>query len=157
MKNINIKRLYLRKSFLGSLALFLIVFLVIISAARASPTSVLDDKTLTARAITEAQVAGLMGEPKAQKAVRISLAEWNALIDAELGKDAAEFGLTPDIPVFVLAIRGDVEWVLGFLPKPGQDSPERYDNITVVLDARTGDPMWLGSYRPGYPMPVSVP
>lgn len=159
MKTVNITRPDLRKNFLilGSLALLLIVSLVIISAVMASPPPVLDDATLTAKAITEARAAGLMGEPRALRAVRMSLAEWNALIDAELGKDAAAFGLVPDIPVFVLAIRGDVEWRAVGLPKPGQDSPERYDNIIIVLDARTGNLLWQGCYYPGYPLPVSVP
>lgn len=159
MKNKNVTRLDLRENFflLGGLVLFLIVSLAIISAAMASPPPVLDDATLTAKAIIEARAAGLMGEPRAQRAVRMNMAEWNALIDAELGKEAAAFGLVPDIPVFVLALRGDVEWRGVGLPKPGQDSPERFDNIIVVLDARTGDLVWLGSYRTGYPAPVSVP
>jgi hypothetical protein len=125
--------------------------------SKGSNGEAIDDATLTAQAITEARAAGLTGEPRAQTAVRMSLAEWNALIDAELGKDAAAFGLVPDIPVFVLGIRGDVEWRAVGLPKPGQDSPERYDNITIVLDARTGNLLWQGSYYPGYPLPVSVP
>ena len=160
MKTVNITRPDLRKNFLilGSLALLLFVSLVIISAVMASPPPPLDDEILMAKALNEARLAGLIGEPRALKAVRMSLAEWNALIDAELGKDAAAIGLVPDMPVFVLAIRGDVEWrALGYLPQPGQDSPERFDNITVVLNARTGDLLWLGSYRPGYPSPVSVP
>lgn len=159
MKTKNITRADLKKNLLvlGSLTLVLIVSLAIISAVTATSPPALDDATLTAKAITEARAGGLMGEPRAQRAVRMSLAEWNALIDAELGRDAAAFGLVPDIPVFVLGIRGDVEWRGVGLPKPGQDSPETYDNITIVLDARTGELLWQGSYYPGYPLPVSVP
>lgn len=161
MKTVNIKRPGLGKNFLilGSLALLLIVSLAVISAVMASPTPPLDDETLMAKALDEARFAGLIGEPRALKAVRMSLAEWNALVDIELGPDAPTIGLVSDMPVFVLAIRGEVEWRApgGLGLKPGQDSPERYDNITIVLDARTGNLLWLGSYRLGYPMPVSVP
>lgn len=125
--------------------------------AGASPASQLDQETLTLKAITEAQASGLMGAPEAQRFVQMSLAEWAKLTDAELGQDAAEFGLTPDMPVFVLAMRGDVEWQ-GVGPlRPDQSSPERFDNITVVLNARTGELIWVGVYRPGFPMPVSIP
>lgn len=141
----------------GILALFLMLTFAFISAGRASPTPVLDDETLTAKALTEARAAGLIDTPKAQKAIRMDLAEWNALVGIDLGADAAKFGLTPDIPVFILAIKGDVEWRGLGLPKPGQDSPERYDNITVVLDARTGSLIWIGSYYLDQPMPVPVP
>lgn len=75
----------------------------------------------------------------------MSLAEWNARVDIDLETEAVRFGLTPDIPVFVLAIKGDVEWQGTGLPKPGQDRSERYGNITVVLDARAGNVIWIGS------------
>jgi hypothetical protein len=143
--------------FAGILVLFLMLTFALVSAGRALPTPVLDDEILTAKALTEARAAGLIDAPKAQKAIRMDLAEWNALIGIDLGADAAKFGLTSDIPVFILAIKGDVEWRGVSLPRPGQDSPERYDNITVVLDARTGDLIWMGSYYPDQPMPVSVP
>lgn len=158
MKTKNTTRAGLKKNppVLGRLALVLVVSLALISAVMASSIPVLDDATLAAKAITEARAAGLMGKPWAQRRVRMSLAEWYALIDAELGRDAAAFGLVADMPVFVLGIRGDVEWSAPGLPRPGQDSPERYDNITIVLDARTGNLLWQGSYYPGYPLPVSV-
>ncbi len=139
------------------LVLSLMLTFALVLSGRAVSTPVLDDETLTAKALVEARAAGLMDVPKAQKAIRMSLAEWNTLVGIDLGTDAAKFGLTSDIPVFVLAIRGEVEWRGVGLPRPGQDSPERYDNITVVLDARTGDLIWIGSYYPDQPMPVPVP
>lgn len=145
----------------GLLAVILVLSLILIFAlvlsGRAASTPVLDDETLTAKALGEARAAGLIDVPKAQKAIRMSLAEWNTLVGIDLGTDAAKFGLTPDLPVFVLAIRGEVEWRGVGLPRPGQNSPEHYDNITVVLDARTGDLIWIGSYYPDQPMPVPVP
>lgn len=88
----------------------------------------------------------------------MTLAEWLKLNDAELGKDATYFGLTPDMPIFILAIRGNVESQLaGGNLRPGQNEPEKYNNITIVLDARTGDVLWIATIRDGFPMPVSVP
>jgi hypothetical protein len=144
----------------GGVILLLVCLLILIgmAAAAASPPSPLDRETLITKAIAQAQAAGLQGTPIAQKDVQMRLSEWTALIDAELGKDAAQFGLTPDTPVFVLAMRGNVEWRLpAGPPLPDQKSPEHYDNIIVVLNAYTGDLMWVGSYRPGFPMPVPVP
>ncbi len=143
--------------FAGILTLLLILTFVLASSGRALPTPILDNEILTAKALTEARAAGLIDMPRAQKGIRMDLAEWNALIGLDLGADAANFGLTSDIPVFILAIKGDVEWQGVGLPKPGQASPEHYDNITVVLNARTGDLIWVGAYYPDHPMPIPVP
>ncbi|MES4787650.1 MAG: hypothetical protein C4294_19670 [Nitrospiraceae bacterium] len=163
MKNENqIMPLHLKpKSFrFGSeilLILSILVLFQITTTANASPLPPLGDQTLTSKAMTVAQTAGLEGTPTAQRVVRMTLAEWLALNDGELGKDAAQFGLTADMPVFVLAIRGKVEWRgLGMRP-PGQSSPESYDNITVAVDARTGNLIQVGAKRAGFPMPVPVP
>lgn len=126
-------------------------------AVNASSIPPLDQGTLETKAIAEAQTAGLQGTPTAKKAVQMTLAEWLTLNDAELGKDAAQFGLTPDMPVFVLAIQGNVESRMAGLPRPGQTGPEHYDNITVVLNARTGELVWIGTTRAGFSMPVPVP
>jgi hypothetical protein len=151
------KRIKKSLLFAGILALFLMLTFALVSAGRALPTPVLDDEILTAKALTEARAAGLIDASKAKKVIRMDLVEWNALVGIDLGADAAKFGLTPDIPVFILAIKGDIEWRGVGLPRPGQDSPERYDNITVVLDARSGDLIWIGSYYPDQPMPVPIP
>lgn len=117
----------------------------------------LTDKDLTDRALSEAHSAGLIGLLIAQKSVRMSLSEWNELINADLGTDAAKFRLTSDIPVFVLVIKGNVEWKAPGLPKPGQNAPERYDNTTVVLNANNRELLWIGAYHPNQPMPVPLP
>src|SRR5689334_5412346 len=107
--------------------------------------------------MTTAQFYGMQGAPSAKKAVMMTYGEWLVLNDSELGIGAAQFGLTSDMPVYVLAIRGSVDWRgLGEL-KPGQTSPEHYDNITVVLNARTGGLLWTGANYTGIPMAVPVP
>lgn len=143
--------------FAGIVLTFLVLIFAFVSTGKAVPASTLDDEILTTKAIAEARAAGLISAPETLKAIRMSLAEWNARVGIDLGTEAARFGLTPDIPVFVLAIRGDVEWRGTGLPKPGQELPERYSNITVVLDARTGNVIWIGSYYSDQPMPVPVP
>ena len=121
--------------------------------------TLLDDQSLEAKALAEAYTAGLQGKPEAQKAVSMTMADWLKLMNAELGKDAFQFGLTPDMPVYVLAIRGQVVWHGPGLPQPGQTKTEAetYDNITIVLNARTGETIWAGATRTGYSMPVPVP
>jgi hypothetical protein len=127
------------------------------SPAKASPTAQVDERTLQAKAIGEAQKAGLQGMPTAHNAIQVNLAEWFRRTNAELREGSAQFGLTPDMPVFVLAMRGHVEWQAAGLPRPGHPYPEHYDNIIVALNARNGELVWIGSYQPGSPMPVSIP
>jgi hypothetical protein len=138
-----------------SVVLVLAFWLSSQSIAKAS--SLLDDKTLESNAMAAAQFYGMQGTPSAKKAVLMTYAQWLALNDAELGKDAAQFRLTPDLPVYVLAIRGSVDWRGLGESQPGQTAPEHYDNITVVINARNCDLLWIGAKRVGFPMPVPVP
>lgn len=132
-----------------------VVLALLLNASSSLP--IFDEATLTTRAMEVANDAGLIGSPKNTRTERMGLGEWLTLIDVDLGLDAAKFGLTSDMPVFILAIRGEVEWNGHFLQPPGEDVTPKYDNITVVLDASTGEPLWVASKEPGYPMPVSVP
>lgn len=113
-------------------------------AAVASP---LDQQVLASKGLDIAQKYGLQGNPTSQKTAQMTLGEWLNLNNAELGKDAAQFGLSSDTPVFVLVMRGHVDW-----RGPGIASwvggQKKYDSITVVVDARTGDRLWV---RAGYP------
>jgi len=123
----------------------------------AAQQPLLDDKVLEEKALAAAQFDGLQGTPIAKVAVHMTLAEWLKLVDAELGTGAAHFGLTPDMPVYILAMRGDVISRMHEPPRPGHSEPERYDNITIVLDAITGNLMWVSSARASFSMPISVP
>lgn len=137
------------------LSIIFISTLVILGNAESSDK--LDENILAEKALIEAQMNGLMGMQINQETARMNLSDWNKLVNAELGMDADKFGLTPDTPVFVLAIKGNVEWRGVGLPQPGQEIAENYDNITVVLNARTGDLIWVGAYYPDYPMPIPIP
>jgi hypothetical protein len=120
-------------------------------------SNLLDNVTLNAKAIAHAQEkGGLRGVPRSQRSAVMRLAEWTKLTGGELGKDAPQFGLSVDTQVYVLAIRGDVEWRGVGIVQPGQTQPERYDNITVVLDASTGELLSMEATRPGFSMPLPV-
>jgi hypothetical protein len=149
----------------GRILVGVVVSVVLVSAfwvssqSTAKASALLDEKTLESNALAAAKHYGMQGTPSAKKAVIMTLAQWLALNEAELGKDAAQFGLTPDLPVYVLAIRGSVEWRGLGMPQPGQTAPEHYENITIVINARNGDLIWTGANRAGFamPVPVSVP
>jgi hypothetical protein len=133
------------------------IFAWLQGAASASTLLPLPQAVLESKAITAAQEAGLQGAPTAKNVTRMTFGEWLKMTDAELGKDAAKFGLSPDIPVFVLAMRGNVESRLAGLPQPGQTEQAKFDNITIVLNARNGELLWMGAVNQGFPMLVPVP
>lgn len=120
---------------------------------KASP---LGQDELTNKAINQARILGLKGDPTAQKTVQMSYAEWLKLNDTELGENAKEFGLTPDMPVFILAMRGDVARQMPLGPSPEKIEGERFDNITIVLNANTGEVMGWSVSPSADLMPVKV-
>jgi hypothetical protein len=148
-------RSYMTPKVLTALATSLVLvglFALIHPTAKASPPAPLDQKVLEAKALSMAQQFGLNGSPTAQKVVLMTRGEWDALTGGGLGTDAAQIGLTPDLPVFVLAIRGNVTWRgLGMVP-PNQ----HYDSITVAIDARTGEIIQVGA-GPSDHMAIPVP
>lgn len=136
-----------------ALALFFAVFAVILNDQLTVSSATPDDALLTVRALKEAEGAGLEGTPIAQKSVRMTLGEWLSQTGGELGPDAAKFGLTPELPIFVLAIRGDVYW-RGPSELPKGRKKRTFDNITIGLDARNGNLMFSNSYLSVAEMPV---
>lgn len=136
---------------------FLSALVVIKNTATASSPPLLAQADLDARALAIARESGLNGNPTAKRVVQMSYAQWLSLNNAEPGRDAGGVGLTPDMPVLVVALRGNIAWRAASQPRPGQTGPQQYDNITVVLDARTGEMLEIVSKYPGRPMPVPVP
>ncbi|MBI5933894.1 MAG: hypothetical protein HY867_09320 [Chloroflexi bacterium] len=115
-----------------------------------SQRGTLDDATLEANALAEAINHGLVGDPLATKSVRMSFDEWAKFS----GDDAGE---TPDLPIFVFVIRGEVVWKGPSGKAWWGGEAERFDNITVVLNAETGKSIYVGSLRAGVPLPVEIP
>ena len=134
-----------------------VVWMQIILASSASSSPSLDDQTLTTKAVNWAQIHGLQGTPVATRAVRMTLGQWLAIGGGQLSEGAIQFGLSPDTLVFVLAIRGRVEWRGPGSSLQGQDSQKQFDNITVVLDARSGSILSAGTVPSTSTMPIPVP
>lgn len=122
-----------------------------------APQVPLDRTGAVEHAVEEARALGLRGEPARVSVRRMSLARYDALTGFEAGPAAAEHGLDPRQMVWVVGIRGAVEWA-----GPGQvaeacpdcKDSNTFDNVTIVLSEATGEK--LGSYAagPGQPVPV---
>lgn len=102
------------------------------------------------KAKAEARFAGLQGEPTSYVAARMTLVE-SLEPTEQLGKDAAAFGLDPNMPVWVVLFRGNI-----LLSLPGGGG-RPFDNLTVVLDARTGKVVGWRAYPAGQLVRVPVP
>lgn len=142
---------------IGLAIVILIALVVMRNTATAITPPLLAQTDLETRAVAIARENGLNGNPTAKRAVQMSYAQWLALNNATLGQDASKVGLASDTPVLVVALRGKVAWSAPSQPRPGQTGPEQFDNITVVLNARTGEMVEVFAKYPGAPMPVSVP
>jgi hypothetical protein len=132
-----------------------LVFLFATAIPNASSNITTDDQTLEAKALQWARIYGLQGTPIAKRTARMTLRQWMALQGVELTQGAIQLGMNPDMPVFVLAIRGDV--VGQQSPLPGQTTPERYDNIIVAIGASNGDLITVRTARDPSAMPIQVP
>lgn len=138
----------------------LVVFLAILITlgwrqfnATASELPTLDDSILQEKALVLAHNFGLEGEPESTKIVRMTLADSEKLTDSELGKDAGQFGLTNNMPVFVMALRGKVEPTGPRQIDPANPNP-KYDRMLIVLNAHNGDMILQGEYYVDAPMPI---
>ena len=113
------------------------------------------DNLLTAdqaktRGLAEARFAGLVGEPTSVKATLTNLEDYirvSSFGTGQLGSDAGDVGWYPDHEIWVIAFEGTVR-----LKLPGS-SGETYDNITIALDAQTGEIIGTDAYPDGYTPP----
>jgi hypothetical protein len=125
-------------------------------SAISAETATLDDATLKQKALTVAHNFGLKGDPKSEKVERLTLTEAGKLLDAELGKDAGLFGLTPEMPVFVYALRGEIEPTGPREIDPNNPNP-KFDRMLIVLNAQNGDVIIQGDYYVDAAMPIALP
>ncbi len=112
----------------------------------------LTESQAVSRAIGEANFYGLKGTPSTVTAKLTTLGEYADLTGFTLGSDAAKVGLSPDLEVWVVTLTGRVEW--SGPGRPGAQSREVFDNITVEIDARTGEIKGTAAYRAGYTPPL---
>ncbi len=129
-----------------------------VGSAAAAPALPLDRAGAINRAVAEAHALGLQGAPSKVTAKRMTQGEYDALTGFEAGPAAAEYGLDPNQAVWVVAIKGRVEWA-----GPGRASrkcptctaSDTFDNVTIVLSEATGRKLGSHAAGPGQPMPVS--
>ncbi len=142
---------------MSAMGIAVLVLLLVTTISNVSSSIILDDQILEAKALEWARINGLQGNPVAKRIAHMTLGQWFALQKQQLGPDAAKFGLTSDMPVFILAIRGKVERRDSQSPLQGQTVPEQFDNITVAVNARNSQPISVESLRDSSLMPIPVP
>ena len=114
------------------------------------PGDLLTAAEAKAEGLAQARIAGLIGEPTSTFAELTTLEQYvftSSNGTGQLGSDAASVGLHPDRKVWVVAFRGKVKLTL---PSSGG---ETYDNITLALDARTGEVIGVDAYTDGETIP----
>ena len=142
---------------LAALIVILIVIGVVLSLLFTSPAnpSQGQDNLLTAeqakmKGLAEARIAGLVGEPTSVNATLTDLEDYTRVSTfgtGSLGADAGNVGWHPDKEIWVITFEGTVKMTL---PSSGG---ETYDNITIALDAQTGEIIGTDAYPNGYTPP----
>ena len=98
------------------------------------------------QAIEQAQSRGFQGSsPDAIASKETTLAEWFSIIGFEPGPDSTKVGLDPDRKIWIVTMRGSVQW-----SGPGKQSDgpgDFFDNISISLDADTLE--YIGAYSAG--------
>ena len=103
-----------------------------------------------AKGLAEAKLAGLVGDPTSEFTMLTTLEDYIATSSHEsgqLGSDASAVGLHGDKEVWVVAFQGTVNMTL-----PGSGG-KTYDNITLALDAETGEIIGVNAYVEGQTLP----
>lgn len=132
-------------------ALALLARPLFLPQASAEQPPLLSEAEAVALAIEEAQWSGLQqGMPTALATRQMALSEYARLTGGNVPPSAARVGLDLRMPVWVVAMRGLVDW-----NRPG--GPGTFDNITVALNARTGETVMVQAFNPGVPLPIPVP
>lgn len=93
-------------------------------------------------------------QPDAVAIKQTALAEWFSIINFEPGPDAEKLGLDPNKKIWIVVIRGPIDW-----NGPGrQGGPgDVFDNISIALSVDNLE--YLGSYSVGSdtPLPLNLP
>ncbi|MDP2949138.1 MAG: hypothetical protein Q8P22_06335 [Chloroflexota bacterium] len=105
--------------------------------------SLVSEAEAVSRAIEHAQFCGLKGDPTGYVAQRMTLGEYDSLIDAG--------GHEPNKPVWVVSLRGEIEWRC---PGPPSGPIALY---VLVVDAETGNVTATSTYRHIENSPFAVP
>jgi len=113
-----------------------------------------DSAAAVQRAIEIAHARGLEVErPDGIVSKRTTLQEWFALNHFTPDPNAAPFGLDPKRSVWIVAMKGQVNW-----SGPGRrgGAGDQFDNITVLLDTQTLAHLGTLSVAPNEPLPLGL-
>ncbi len=140
----------------GGLSVLVVVGIVasllftLAAGSNQGPPGVLSADEAKEMGLAEAQFAGLVGEPTKVVTELTNLEDYfttSTFGTGELGTGAASVGWHADRKVWVIAFRGDVR-----MKSPGSRG-ETYDNITIAIDAETGELIGTDAYPGGYTPP----
>jgi hypothetical protein len=84
----------------------------------------------------------------------MALSEWSKLTGAEAKPNTGPAAIDANQRVWVVAMRGKVIYSG---PGGAGTEAEEYDNITIILNAETGEYKGLLLAGPGHPLPIPVP
>ena len=114
------------------------------------PPGVLSADEAEVRGLELARFAGLVGDPTNVVSKLTNLEDYTMVSTGgtgQLGADAGSVGWNSDRQVWVIAFRGDVRMAM-----PGAGGGT-FDNITIAIDASTGDLIGTDSYSEGHVLP----
>jgi len=112
------------------------------------------ETTAVQRAIEIARHYGLTQNRPDKFAVKqTTLAEWFSIIDFEPGADASKLGLDPNRPIWIVSMKGSIDWVgPGRRGGPG----DKFDNISVALSLDSSEHLGTFSAAPDQPLPLNL-
>jgi len=133
------------RSLVYTLALAIMVVIgVVAGSAQARPKTQQD--IAVERAIEFARSRGLQQSQPTEFIVKqTALAEWFSIIGFHPGPDATKVGLDPDKAIWIVAMKGSIEW-----SGPGRQTGgagDTFDNISIALSVDTLE--YVGSFAAG--------
>ncbi len=123
--------------------LIAIVAILIIKNAQIQPRTQQD--IVLEKAIEYAQSRGLQGRPTKFVMKQTTLSEWFSLVGFQPGADAIKVGLNLNRAIWIVVMKGDVEW-----RGPGRQTDglgNKFDNISIALSADTLE--YIGAFSAG--------
>ncbi len=157
-----------QKSMLVAVSVVIVAFIGLslerISTASHAETSFqYDEQSLIERALQDSiQVGGLKSTGDAasdRDLVKLTtwttLGEWDAVTGAAALPDANKFGVSADMPVLIVVIRGQIsDDAMPGAPSLNQSKGPIYDNKYVIMDPNSGRVIGSTSFGPGYSLPL---
>lgn len=92
--------------------------------------------------------------PDSLKVNRTTLAEWFRIVGFVPGPDAASVGLDSGKPIWIVAMKGPVQWS-GAGRQPGGIG-DAFDNISVAISADNLEHIGSHAAGPGEPLPLGL-